>query len=100
MHTNAHECVWEKTTPLLGKNYTTPAAEGRDLKRAERFLAMAACIDKNHGEAVAAVEVVREALAIVRRRDDKRDEGVPTFKNFIENDPTHVAMSLGEKEDL
>ena len=24
MHTNAHECVWEKTTPLLGKNYTTP----------------------------------------------------------------------------
>jgi hypothetical protein len=46
---------------------------------------MAACIDKNHGEAVAAVEVVREALAIVRRRDDMRDEGVPTImKNFIE----------------
>lgn len=69
-------------------------AEGRDLKRAERFLTMAACIDTNHGEAVAAVEVVREALAIVRRRDG----GVlPIYKKFIEKDP---AMSLDEKEDL
>ena len=89
---------------LSGKFYESGVealqAEGRDLKRAERFLAMAACIDKNHGEAVAAVEVVREALAIVRRRDEGGLEGVPTFKNFIENDPTHVAMSLGEKEDL
>jgi hypothetical protein len=24
MHTNAHECVWEKTTPLSGKNNTHP----------------------------------------------------------------------------
>jgi hypothetical protein len=24
MHTNAHECVWGKTTPLSGKNNTHP----------------------------------------------------------------------------
>ena len=28
MHTNAHECVWEKTTPLSGKNNTPPSSRG------------------------------------------------------------------------
>ncbi len=28
MHTNAHECVWEKTTPLSGKNNTPPHPRG------------------------------------------------------------------------
>ena len=43
MHKNALECVWEKTTPISGKNYTPPNSEfGAELE------ALTACFFEAH----------------------------------------------------
>ena len=69
-------------------------AERPDLHRAESYLAMAACVDPELEEASAALGVVRDALAIVRRRDD--EHGVAAGER--ERDAAAVTNDLGDTD--